>query len=95
VTLEVREENNSTYITFVILVQSFYYKDYQNARSAKQNLVQGYIVGRDSSVGIAPGYGLDGPGIEFRWGREFSHISRPTLGSIQPPVQWLPGPSRG
>jgi hypothetical protein len=23
---------------------------------------------RDSSVGIATGYGLDGPGIEFRWG---------------------------
>jgi hypothetical protein len=27
------------------------------------------IVGRDSSVGIVIGYGLDGPGIEFRWGR--------------------------
>ena len=24
--------------------------------------------GPDSSVGIATGYGLDGPGIEFRWG---------------------------
>ena len=28
-------------------------------------------VGRDSSVGIATRYGLDGPGIEFRWGRGF------------------------
>jgi len=27
-----------------------------------------FLVGRDSSVGIATGYGLDGPGIEFRWG---------------------------
>jgi hypothetical protein len=79
VTLELREEHNSTYTTFVILVQSFHYKDYQNARSAIQNLVQGYIVGQDSSVGIAPGYGLDGPGIEFRWGRDFSHVSRPSL----------------
>ena len=26
---------------------------------------------RDSSVGIATNYGLDGPGIESRWGREF------------------------
>ena len=26
--------------------------------------------GRDSSVGIATRYGLDGPGIEFRWGGE-------------------------
>jgi hypothetical protein len=27
--------------------------------------------GLDSSVGIATGYGLDGPGIEFRWRRDF------------------------
>jgi len=27
---------------------------------------------RDSSVGIATGYGLDGPGIEFRWRARFS-----------------------
>jgi hypothetical protein len=29
------------------------------------------IVGRDSSVGIAIHYGLDGPGIESRWGEIF------------------------
>jgi len=29
-----------------------------------------------SSVGIATGYGLDGPGIESRWGRDFPHLSR-------------------
>ena len=34
-------------------------------------------MGRDSSVGIATGYGLDGPGIELRWGRDFPHMSRP------------------
>ena len=28
-------------------------------------------VGRDSSVGIGTGYGLDGPGIESRWGTRF------------------------
>jgi hypothetical protein len=28
-------------------------------------------MGRDSSVGIATGYGLDGPGIESRWGATF------------------------
>jgi hypothetical protein len=27
--------------------------------------------GPGSSVGIATGYGLDGPGIEFRWGEIF------------------------
>jgi hypothetical protein len=29
-------------------------------------------MGRDSSVGIATAYGLDGPGIESRWGARFS-----------------------
>ena len=29
------------------------------------------IVGRGSSVGIVAGYGLDGPGIESRWGEIF------------------------
>jgi hypothetical protein len=37
-------------------------------------------VGRDSSVGIATGYGLDGPAIESRWGMRFSA-----------PVQTSPG----
>ena len=30
--------------------------------------------GPGSVVGIATGYGLDGPGIEFRWGRDFPHL---------------------
>jgi hypothetical protein len=33
-----------------------------------------------SSVGIATDYGLDGAGIESRWGRDFSHTSRPAPG---------------
>jgi hypothetical protein len=47
-----------------------------------------------SSVGIATGYGLDGPGIESRWGRDFSHTSRPVLRPTKPPVQWVPALSR-
>jgi hypothetical protein len=43
-------------------------------------------VGRDSVVGIATRYGLEGPGIESRWGRDFPHLSRPALGPTQPPV---------
>jgi len=39
-----------------------------------------FRVGRDSSVGIATGYGLDDPGIESRWEARFSE-----------PVQTSPG----
>jgi hypothetical protein len=53
------------------------------------------ICGPGSSVGIATRYGLDGPRIESRWGRDFPHLSRPALGPTQPPVQWVPGLSRG
>jgi len=41
--------------------------------------------------GIATRYVLDGPGIEARWGRAFSHLSGPALGPTQPPTQWVPG----
>jgi hypothetical protein len=34
------------------------------------------------SVGIATRYCLDGPGIESRWRRDFTHPSRPTLLSL-------------
>ena len=42
---------------------------------------------RDYSVGIATRYGLDGPGIDCRWGKDFPHPSRPALGPTQPPMQ--------
>jgi hypothetical protein len=41
------------------------------------------IWGRDSIVGIATRYGLEGPGIESG--------SRLALGSTQPPILWVPG----
>jgi hypothetical protein len=45
------------------------------------------LAGRDS---VATRYGLDRPGIESRWGRDFPHPSRSALGSTHPRIQWAP-----
>ena len=52
------------------------------------------VCGPGSVVGIAIGCGLDGPGIESRWGQDFPHLSRPALGPTQGPVQWVLGLSQ-
>ena len=43
--------------------------------------------GRDSSVGTATPYGLDGPGIKYQRRRDFPDLSRPALEPMQPPLQ--------
>ena len=53
------------------------------------------LIWEDHFMGIATCYGLNGPGIESRWGQDFPHPSRPALGPTQPPIQWVPGLSRG
>jgi len=47
---------------------------------------------RDCSLSKATCYGLDGPGIESRWGRYIPHPSKPTLGLARPCilVKWVP-----
>jgi len=47
---------------------------------SENSVGRGVTRSRDGSVGIATRYGLDGPGIEFRWGARFSA-----------PVQTSPG----
>ena len=60
-----------------------------------KKLLDGQSPNAGSSVGKATGYGLDGPRIESRWGRDFPHLSRSALVPTQPLVQWVPGLSRG
>jgi len=53
-----------------------------------------HFLGPGSSVGIATDYGLDGPGSNPS-GDEIFGPSRPALVPTQPPVNWVPGLSRG
>jgi hypothetical protein len=53
-----------------------------------------YVKSRDSSVGIALGYGLDDRGFESQQGLGiflFTTMSRLALMPTQPPIQWVPG----
>ena len=50
--------------------------------------------GPGSSVGIATDYALEGPGSN-PGGDKIFRVSRPALGSTQPPVKWITGLSRG
>ena len=43
-------------------------------------------VGRDGIVCLATRYGLDGTGIESRWGGDIPHRSGQALEPTQPPV---------
>jgi hypothetical protein len=48
-----------------------HFRSHEKALLFVYNFFFGYS-GRDSSIGIATRYGLDGPGIESRWGARFS-----------------------
>jgi len=52
------------------------------------------VCGPGSSVSIVTDYGLDGPGSN-PVGDEIFHPFRLAMGSTQPPIQWVPGLSRG
>jgi len=53
-----------------------------------------FCCGPGSSVGMKTDYRLDGPGSN-PGGDEIFRSSRPALRHTQPPVQWVPGLSRG
>jgi len=53
------------------------------------------LEGRDSAMGIATGFGLDGPAIEYRGRRDFRTCPDRPWGPTQPSTQWEPGLPRG
>ena len=53
----------------IMFLETEILSDYQSA-------ILRWTGSRDRSVGIATSYGLDGPGIESRWRRDFPHPSR-------------------
>jgi len=68
---------------------------FHSTQSTAIERIQKDIINDKSVVGIASRYGLDGPGIESQWRRDFSQPSRPAMWPTQPPIQWVPGLSRG
>jgi len=66
----------------------------KNNKASGSFLLYIYIYGPGSSVGIATDYGLDGPGSNSG-GDEIFRPFRSALRPTQPPVQWVPGLSRG
>ena len=44
-------------------------------------------MGRHNIASVVIHYGLEGPGIEFLWRRNFPYPFRPYLEPTQPPVQ--------
>jgi hypothetical protein len=59
------------------------------------DLVTTFLAARNSVVGIATRYKVDGLRIKSRWGRDFPQIFGPALGPTQPLVQRVSGPFPG
>jgi hypothetical protein len=55
--------------------------------ACNKNKISSVHISRDSSIGIATRYGLEGPGMESLLGGDFLHPYRSALGFTQLPIQ--------
>ena len=78
--IQVRQTTLTQFIVMIkCIISSFYVPSFHCADKTFMGSLT-LDSGPGSSVGIATGYGLDGPEIESRWGRDFLHLSRLALG---------------
>ena len=94
----VRDDKSRGFPHCCISVQTALACANQCSASCQQFLLRCYFYwyrGQDNSVSIATRYGLDGPEIESRCGRDFLGPSRPDLEPTQSPAQRVQGLSRG
>jgi hypothetical protein len=84
----------SDHLRSQLLIQcSSTYRSWFPRYNNHHHLIQ--YVGWDRAVLIVTCYGLEGLGIESWWGWDFLHLSRLALAPTQPPIQLVPGYSRG
>jgi hypothetical protein len=88
--LTVEQETYCNLPVSLIFWNAYNFSKFRDCRIKKISSYSTEDVGRDSIVGIGTCYRQDGLGIESRWGREFLHLCRATLGPIWPPIQWVP-----
>ena len=64
-----------------------------SCRPAGSSVTTWWVTGAPFPSAQASRYGLDGPGIEYQWGRDFPNPSRPVLGVHRASctVKWVPG----
>ena len=72
------KKSNSKFVPFLTYRLALSATNFRAVRRTRGKWVDNFeIRSRYGAVGIATRFGLEGPGIESRWGRDFPHLFRP------------------